>query len=264
MPSASRTLFAILVSSLIGGCATKPAALACDCGARACVEGSGALFPPDDNLNVIIQEVDGISPLARGYCVGPGVRRLRVAAVINGPHAYAYRDWMFESGRRYKVRASREAGNTIRFRLLDATDGRETQLAAFEGDRWPFRQGTRLGRPGVRGRTLLTVEGPAAAVVRDQASSSALRFAFQFGLLRDDGVCPHGFYGIVRGDECIAYVNRNDGIWLALAYSSKEQRSTVIFGSIHADGADAAFDRMIVWPLRDEFGREIRIVRSPE
>jgi hypothetical protein len=229
-----------------------------------------------DNPVMRLERIDGVqTPGPRlktpeKYCIAPGEHRLALWGWRNGNNfgnrllnGHAYLDWSFEPGRRYELRVSLIRRNTIHFALSDITGGRKTPLLEFDGDDWPEPL---YAEPVY---TLLLAKGPVAPAVWDRTQTLAGDFASDFGLPRDDGVCPYGFYGIARGDPCITYrynPSSSEGTSLVISYSAKLHRSILIFTrsvpllrarSLMKEVKEQ-FDQTVTVPLQDEFAQEIR------
>ncbi|MCR4305254.1 MAG: hypothetical protein NUV63_13710 [Gallionella sp.] len=116
---------------LLAGCASGPQLENYVGQDAACIEGDVANFfkYASGEAHVHIREIDSL-PTSGRSCVAPGMHRYGVSAHNNYMNAYEYVDLKFESGKRYKMRANLQ-GITFIFRLLDITDGNETQLSEF-------------------------------------------------------------------------------------------------------------------------------------
>ena len=217
-----------------------------------------------------IETVDG-DPLSRYGSpphVRPGKHRLRVAAGWSGRSgwhmkAHAYAEWTFESGKRYQFVAYPRTKTSYDILLMDTTNPKKVQLAAFPAD--PPRALRSWGRE--RAATELAAEGTAATALRDKALELAAAFASRYGLVREDSACPYNDYGIMRGNDCVAYVTERAGVWVAVSHSVEDSRSVLVFleplraeVDVPVPEVRKAFDDMIFYPLIDEFGRQVQLV----
>jgi hypothetical protein len=132
--SGSRVSRIAMVASLcvVAACATRPRFPQYAGADAACIEGTiaGMFSYAAGEAMVHLREIDA-TPAQGRSCVMPGKHRAKFLALREANETIQDIDLDFRAGRIYKLRAHYK-GDTFLFRLIDITNGQETELAAFE------------------------------------------------------------------------------------------------------------------------------------